>query len=76
MKKWLLLLILCLNVRLYAQQRPQYSQYLLNSYLLNPALSGIENYTDVKLGYRQQWAGLQDAPKTAFVSAHWALGDE
>lgn len=76
MKKWLLLLILCANVRLYAQQRPQYSQYLLNSYLLNPALSGIENYTDVKLGYRQQWAGLQDAPKTAFVSAHWALGDE
>jgi type IX secretion system PorP/SprF family membrane protein len=76
MKKWLLLLILCLNVRLYAQQRPQYSQYLLNSYLLNPALSGIENYTDVKLGYRQQWAGLQDAPKTAFLSAHWALGDE
>jgi type IX secretion system PorP/SprF family membrane protein len=76
MKKWLLLLILCANVRLYAQQRPQYTQYLLNSYLLNPALSGIENYTDVKLGYRQQWAGLQDAPKTAFVSAHWALGDE
>jgi len=76
MKKWLLLLILCANVRLYAQQRPQYTQYLLNSYLLNPALSGIENYTDVKLGYRQQWAGLQDAPKTAFISAHWALGDE
>ncbi|QNR87003.1 type IX secretion system membrane protein PorP/SprF [Pedobacter riviphilus] len=76
MKKWLLLLILCANVRLYAQQRPQYTQYLLNSYLLNPALSGIENYTDVKVGYRQQWAGLQDAPKTAFVSAHWALGDE
>jgi type IX secretion system PorP/SprF family membrane protein len=76
MKKWLLLLILCAHVRLYAQQRPQYTQYLLNSYLLNPALSGIENYTDVKLGYRQQWAGLQDAPKTAFVSAHWALGDE
>lgn len=76
MKKWLLLLILCANVGLYAQQRPQYTQYLLNSYLLNPALSGIENYTDVKLGYRQQWAGLQDAPKTAFVSAHWALGDE
>ncbi|WP_343522260.1 type IX secretion system membrane protein PorP/SprF [Pedobacter sp.] len=76
MKKWLLLLILCANVRLYAQQRPQYTQYLLNSYLLNPALSGIENYTDVKVGYRQQWAGLQDSPKTAFVSAHWALGDE
>jgi type IX secretion system PorP/SprF family membrane protein len=76
MKKLLFLAMLCSSVGLYAQQRPQYTQYLLNSYLLNPALSGIENYTDVKLGYRQQWAGLQDAPKTAFVSAHWALGDE
>ncbi|MCZ4222518.1 PorP/SprF family type IX secretion system membrane protein [Pedobacter rhodius] len=59
-----------------AQQKPQYTQYVLNNYLLNPALSGVENYTDVKLGYRQQWAGLADAPKTAFVSAHWALGSE
>jgi len=61
---------------LYAQQRPQYTQYLANAYLLNPAISGIENYTDVKIGYRQQWTGLPDAPKTSFVSAHWALGDE
>ncbi|WP_431294725.1 PorP/SprF family type IX secretion system membrane protein [Pedobacter sp. P26] len=76
MKKWLLILLLFAGLGLKAQQRPQYSQYLLNSYLLNPALSGIENYTDVKVGYRQQWAGLQDAPKTAFVSAHWALGNE
>lgn len=76
MKKWLSLLLLCISFGLGAQQRSQYTQYLLNSYLLNPALSGIENYADVKVGYRQQWAGLQDAPKTAFVSAHWALGNE
>ncbi|WP_316824696.1 type IX secretion system membrane protein PorP/SprF [Pedobacter miscanthi] len=76
MKNWLSLLLLCIALGLNAQQQPQYTQYLLNSYLLNPALSGIENYTDVKVGYRQQWAGLQDAPKTAFISAHWALGDE
>jgi type IX secretion system PorP/SprF family membrane protein len=59
-----------------AQQKPQYTQYVLNNYLLNPALSGIENYADVKLGYRQQWTGLADAPKTSFISAHWALGDK
>lgn len=60
----------------YAQQRPQYSQYILNNYLLNPALSGIENYTDIKIGYRNQWAGLENAPKTSFVTANWALGKE
>ena len=76
MKKWLFLFFIFVGLALKAQQRPQYSQYLLNSYLLNPALSGIENYTDVKIGYRQQWAGLLEAPRTAFVSAHWALGNE
>lgn len=57
-----------------AQQRPQYTQYIFNNYLLNPAISGIENYTDVKVGYRQQWAGIDNAPQTSFVTAHWNLG--
>ncbi len=60
---------------LLAQQRPQYTQYIFNNYLLNPALSGIENYADVKVGHRAQWSGIENAPKTSFVSAHWSLGD-
>jgi hypothetical protein len=32
---------------------------------LNPAVTGIENYTDVKLGHRSQWTGLEGAPVTA-----------
>lgn len=59
-----------------AQQRPQYTQYIFNNYLLNPALSGIENYTDVKIGHRAQWLGIENAPKTSFFSAHWSLGGE
>ena len=58
-----------------AQQKPQYTQYIFNQYLLNPALSGIENYIDFKAGLRKQWSGITDAPQTSFVSAHWALGD-
>ncbi len=59
-----------------AQQRPQYTQYVFNNYLLNPALSGIENYTDVKMGYRKQWAGITNAPQTSFVTANWNLGSD
>lgn len=62
--------------RSVAQQRPQYTQYIFNNYLLNPALSGIENYTDVKLGYRKQWTGIKDAPQTSFLSANWKFGDD
>jgi len=55
-----------------AQQTPQFSQYMLNSYLINPALAGTEDYIDVKAGYRNQWGGGFDgqAPKTFYVSGH------
>ncbi len=53
-----------------AQQRPYYTQYILNNYILNPAVAGIENYTDVKISHRQQWVGLQDAPVTTYLTIH------
>lgn len=57
-----------------AQQRPQYTQYIFNNYIINPAISGIENYTDVKIGYRNQWQGLNGAPVTSYVSVHTPIG--
>ena len=57
-----------------AQQRPQYTQYLFNGYLLNPALTGIENYTEVKAGYRSQWTGLEGAPVTSYLSVNAPIG--
>jgi type IX secretion system PorP/SprF family membrane protein len=54
----------------FAQQKPYFTQYILNNYILNPALSGIENYTDVKLSYRNQWTGITGAPVTVYLSAH------
>jgi type IX secretion system PorP/SprF family membrane protein len=59
-----------------AQQRPQYTQYVFNNFLLNPAVSGIENYTDVKLGYRSQWTGLEGAPVTSYFSINAPLGSD
>jgi type IX secretion system PorP/SprF family membrane protein len=56
-----------------AQQRPHYSQYILNTYIVNPAVAGIENYTDVKLSHRHQWAGLEGAPVTTFLTIHTPL---
>jgi type IX secretion system PorP/SprF family membrane protein len=58
-----------LNV-VVAQQRPYYTQYVLNNFLLNPAVAGIENYTDIKLSHRLQWVGLQDAPVTTYFTIH------
>jgi len=52
MKTFLTYLLVLISATAFAQQRPHYTQYILNNYILNPALSGIENYTDLKLSYR------------------------
>src|SRR5581483_7837677 len=59
-----------------AQQKPQYTQYVLNNMLINPAVTGIENYIDVKTGYRSQWTGLQGAPVTSYITASFPFGND
>jgi len=51
-----------------SQQVPLYSQYMLNGFLLNPAVAGSEGYTAVNLTARQQWIGLKNAPGTYALS--------
>src|SRR5215204_6405342 len=74
MKKLLLILSLQFTIAGMAQQKPHYTQYVLNNYVLNPALTGIENYTDVKMSARDQWVGLNGAPKTFYLTVHTAIG--
>ncbi len=54
--------------QLKAQQLPYFTQYVLNNFLLNPAVAGIDNYTDIKASHRIQWLGLQDAPVTTYLT--------
>lgn len=56
-----------------AQQLPIYSQYMLNGFLLNPAVAGHEGYTGVNITGREQWLGLKDAPSTYALSAQTRL---
>ncbi len=57
----------------FAQQRPHYTQYILNNFIINPAVAGIENYTDVKISHRLQWVGLEGAPVTTYLTIHAPL---
>ncbi|MEJ0082403.1 MAG: PorP/SprF family type IX secretion system membrane protein [Puia sp.] len=57
-----------------AQQQPYYTQYILNNFILNPALAGIQNYWDFKVSYRNQWVGLQGAPTTLYLTINAPLG--
>jgi type IX secretion system PorP/SprF family membrane protein len=57
-----------------AQQKPHYTQYILNQFIINPALTGIENYTDIRISHRHQWTGIRDAPLTTYLSIHAPIG--
>jgi type IX secretion system PorP/SprF family membrane protein len=73
LKRIFLILIVFITLRSEAQQRPYYTQYIMNNYLINPAVAGIENYWDLKLSHRMQWVGLQDAPVTTYITIQGPL---
>jgi len=52
----------------FSQQQPIYSQYMLNTYLINPAVAGAEGLTAFNLTARRQWAGYAEGPSTYAVS--------
>ena len=56
-----------------AQQLSQFSQYLLNPTILNPATTGVNENINVKLSYRNQWTGFTDAPSTYYISVDAAM---
>jgi type IX secretion system PorP/SprF family membrane protein len=71
MKNRILIFILILGfVKLSAQQLPQYSNYMINDYVLNPAIGGTNNYFEGKSNNRYQWIGITDAPRTYILSVN------
>jgi type IX secretion system PorP/SprF family membrane protein len=51
-----------------AQQVPMYSQYIMNGFLINPSLAGLDGYTTVNLTVREQWVGMAGSPSTYAAS--------
>jgi type IX secretion system PorP/SprF family membrane protein len=75
MKKIVLIITGCwCSIAALAQAKPAYSQYILNNYILNPGVTGIENYTDIKLSNRNQWTGINGAPVTTYFTIHAPIG--
>lgn len=72
MKKLFALLAL-LPLALIAQQTPHYSQYMINDYVMNPAIGGRYNYFLGMSANRYQWGGITDAPRTYILSLHGPL---
>jgi type IX secretion system PorP/SprF family membrane protein len=49
---------------LQAQQMPQFTQYMFNDFVINPAIAGVYDYFQIRTNHRFQWVGLMDPPMT------------
>lgn len=73
-KIFLLLLMMFIGWMGYAQQDPQYSQYMFNTLAINPGYAGsLENTLSATALFRWQWVGIEGAPVTQSFSAHAPL---
>ena len=55
------------------QQMYQVTQYMLNNYVVNPAVVGTFNYFQARTHHRFQWIGVNDAPITNVVTVYGPL---
>ena len=68
-----LLCSLLLVTHLQAQQATLYSQYMFNPFTINPAYAGSRSAFSAVMLYRNQWWGMDGAPKSQSLSIHTPL---
>ena len=59
---------------MYGQQDPQYTQYMYNMNVMNPAYAGSQGTLSIGLLGRTQWVGLNGAPRTITAAIHAPVG--
>ncbi|PHQ28920.1 MAG: hypothetical protein COA80_04970 [Leeuwenhoekiella sp.] len=60
---------------MYGQQDPEYTQYMYNMSVINPAYASV-NKAKVGALYRSQWVGIDGAPTTASFFGHLPMSDK
>lgn len=78
MRKFILSIItLLLTFHLWSQQDAQYTQYMYNMSVINPAYT-TDNFGVVNLGllHRTQWVGVIGAPKSSNLFAHTPINEK
>src|SRR5688500_18255288 len=53
-----------------AQQKVQFTQYMFNGLVINPAYAGADEALSLTFIQRKQWANIENSPSTQSLSAH------
>lgn len=69
--------VILLSLQSFAQQDPQFTQYMYNMSVINPAYATADEAI-LNLGglYRTQWVGMEGAPKTGTFFAHTPINQK
>lgn len=70
----ILILLLAFSFKGKAQQDPQFTQYMYNPQIINPAYAGSQEGMSFGLLYRTQWVGFEGAPRTLTFTGNSSLG--
>lgn len=69
-------IVLLLSLSAIGQTEPLFSQYMFNKSLYNPGALGSSNGINTTLFYRNQWTGIEGAPKTYSLSVDGAIKEK
>jgi len=69
-----MLAVLLLPLCVAAQNYPHYTMFMFNKLIYNPAYAGNKNLTTVNAVYRNQWIGIEGAPRTISISIDGPVG--
>ena len=75
MKKLSIIVVLLLAFQMHAQQDPQYTQYMYNMNIINPAYAGSRENLSFGLLYRNQWSNIDGSPETGTFFGHAPVGN-
>lgn len=80
MKKYISIIVvfvgLIISSKTLAQQDPQYTQYMYNMAMVNPAYAGSKDAISIGVLGRSQWVGIKGAPKSFTAFMHSPVGNK
>lgn len=72
----LIVLLLSLSTQIHGQIESMYSLYRFNPQVLNPAHAGSTLNSEMIMMYRNQWAGMEGAPRNLGVTGNFKWGEK
>ena len=73
---YLTIFLIATTITAQCQDNFYFSQYFQVGPAINPAFTGIDNFLDIKVNYRNQWTGFNDSPSTNYFGINGHLKNE